>query len=482
MTLGQAGSWQSRWWLALGVAIGLAFLVIADQETKWFGVLGAGLFLGLLSLAFGDKKEFFLLVLVLGLPVNIGIRLYYQPSEISRSTYGFQILLVYLPLAALYAILLIRSGARRRGVITLPPGLLPLVLLLLSALISVVRSANPLYGFFDLFALGCSILLYLYVATQIESRRELTLVLVLLAVIVGSQGAIAWLQHLTDSNLGFDFLGATKTLRDYASLAALSRAGGTLGHPNSLALFFDLLLPVTFSLLFLPWRFLGRLALALFFLLGLIGLVVTLSRGGILAVGLALLFLLLLQLGRRWGRLAALVHVALLVLVGVISLLATDNPVSRRFLRQDYSTAHGRLPHMQVAVNLIRSHPFFGVGLNNYCEVAPQFDTTPQRIISLWQVPVHNLYLFIIGEIGLVGFFWVVLFWLAVLRSLIPAWRTPDPYYFTVGSGLGAGLAAYFFHVQFDYGFWQYFATFWFILGLAAATGRLARQEATASE
>lgn len=480
MTLGQAGGWQSRWWLALGIAIGLAFLFIADQEAKWFGVLWAGLLIGFLSLAFGDKKDFFLLVLVLCLPINIGIRLYYQPSEISRSTYGFQILLAYLPLLALYAVSLIRSGLNRQEAIRFPPGALPLLLLWLSALFSVSRSVNPLYGFFDLFALSCSILLYLYVATQIKSRRELTLVLVLLAVNVGSQGAIAWAQHLTDSNLGLDFLGATKTLRDYASLAALSRAGGTLGHPNSLALFFDLLLPLTFSLLFLPWRFPTRLLLAVLFLLGLTGLVVTLSRGGMLAVGGALILLLYRQLRRRLGRPAALAYVALVLLVGGIALLSTDNPVSRRFFRHDYGTAYGRLPHMQVALNLIRTYPFFGVGLNNYLEVAPQFDTTPQRIISLWQVPVHNLYLYILGEIGLVGFLWVVLFWLTVLRALAPAWRAGDPYYWTVGGGLLAGLLAYFFHVQFDYGFWQHFTTLWFTLGLAAATGRLAQQEAAA--
>ncbi len=194
-----------------------------------------------------------------------------------------------------------------------------------------------------------------------------------------------------------------------------------------------------------------------------------------------MILLLYRQLRRHTGRAAALAYVALVLLVGGIALLSTDNPVSRRFFRHDYGTAYGRLPHMQVALSLIRAYPFFGVGLNNYLEVAPQFDTTPQRIISLWQVPVHNLYLYILGEIGLVGFLWVILFWLAVLRALAPAWRAADPYYWTVGGGLLAGLLAYFFHVQFDYGFWQHFTTLWFTLGLAAATGRLAQQEAAAA-
>lgn len=475
---GRSGSWERWWWLYLGVAIGLGFLFVAAQESqKWFGVLGAGLLVGFAALAVADKKDFFLALLVLSLPVNIGIRLYYQPSAISRSTYGFQILLAYLPLLALFAIWLIRSGVRRQDVITLPPGLLPLGLLFFTALLSVVRSGNPLFGFFDLFALSCSILLYFYLASQLRERRELTLVLACLALNVGLQGAIAVAQHLTDSNLGLDFFGATKGMRDYASLAALSRAGGTLGHPNSLALFLDLLLPLTFSLLFLPWRFPVRLGLAFLLLLGLAGLVVTLSRGGMLASGLALLLVLYRQLRERLGRGPAVVYVTLVLVVGGTLLLATDNPVNRRFFRHDYGTAYGRLPHMAVAVNLIAAHPFLGVGLNNYCEAAPRFDTTREWIISQWQVPVHNLYLYIAGEIGLLGLLWLLLFWLAVLRRLAAAWRSADRYFRTVGFGLLAGLLAYFGHVQVDYGFWQHFTILWFVLGLAVATGRLAARE-----
>lgn len=471
-----------QWWFWLGIAIGLVFVIVAEQELKWFGVLLAGLLVGFVSLAFADKKEFFLLLLVASLPINLGIRLGYQPSDLSRSTYGFQVLLFFLPLLALYFIWIVRSAGRQPAGALATTGLLPGALLLVSAGISVFNSVNPRYGLFDLFALAWSLLLFLYVASQIRSRRELRLVVAVLALNVGLQGVLALAQHLTNSTLGLDFFGATKKLRDYAGLAALSRAGGTLGHPNSLALFFDLLLPLLFSLLFVPRRWRWRLGLGALLLLGLLGLMVTQSRGGMIATGLVLTLLLLLQVARRAGWSAGLVVVALLLTVAGLGLFTTENPISKRFLRHDYGTAYGRLPHLRVAANLIRAHPVFGVGLNVYTEVAPRFDDTPQQIIAQWQAPVHHLYAFIIAEIGLSGFLWLLLFWLTVVRGVWPAIRSSDPLLSGVGLGLTGGLLAFFIHGQFDYALWTHFTLLWFACGLMVAAGRQAQAAAATPE
>jgi putative inorganic carbon (HCO3(-)) transporter len=466
-----------QWWFWLGISIGLVVVFVAEQELKWFGVLVAGLLVGFVSLAFADKKDFFLLLLVASLPINLGIRLAYQPSDLSRSTYGLQVLLFFLPLAALYIIWGLRATGRQPTGALATTGLLPLALLFFSVSISVWRSVNPLFGLFDLFSLFWSLLLFLYVASQVGSRRELRLVVAVLALNVGFQGTIALAQHLTNSTLGLDFFGATTKLRDYLSLAALSRAGGTLGHPNSLALFFDLLLPLVFSLLFVPQRHLRRLGWGVLLLLGLLGLVVTQSRGGMVATGLILTLLLLLHLARRAGWSAALVFVALFLTVVGVGIFTTGNPISKRFLRHDYGTAYGRVPHLRVASNLIRAYPVFGVGLNVYTEVAPRFDDTPQQIIAQWQAPVHHLYAFIMAEIGLSGFFWLLLFWLAVIRGVWPAVRSADPFLSSVGLGLLGGLLAFFVHGQFDYALWTHFTVLWFVCGLMVATGRLAQAE-----
>jgi O-antigen ligase len=123
---------------------------------------------------------------------------------------------------------------------------------------------------------------------------------------------------------------------------------------------------------------------------------------------------------------------------------------------------------------MIRTHPFFGVGLNNYTETAQFYDTTPEQIITLWNSPVHNLLLFIAGETGLIGLGFLLFFLLTVLRALLPALRCPDPFLAASGLGLFMGILAYLLHVQVDYANWPHFAILWFLLGLAVSVGRLA--------
>jgi putative inorganic carbon (hco3(-)) transporter len=462
------------WWVWLGILVGAIFVGISELEFKWFAVLLSGLLLGFAGLLFSDKKFFFLILLVLALPISIHINFYYHPSEVSHSTYGFQILLFDLPLGALYLIWLIRAILQRQHLDICTTGLVALLGLFFSASISVLLSDKPIYGFFDLFAIFFSVLLYSYVASQIQTTDELLLIIVLLIANVAIQGVIALAQHITDSNLGLDFFGATKGLRDYASLLALSRAGGTLGHPNSLALFFDLTLPLTFSIMFVPKRFTLRFLLLLAVGIGLIGLAVTKSRGGMLAVGFALVILLVIHLARWYGKFQAFIYVGLIsTLVGCL-ILGTSNPVRTRFFKNDYGTAMGRIPHMEVALNLIRNNPLFGVGLNNYTLEAPRFDNTPQQIVASWEAPVHNLYMFIASEIGFVGIAWLFLFIISGMKASWPALHSKDPFIFAAGLGVFMGLIAFSIHAQFDYAHWPQFTILWFMLGLAVTLGRFA--------
>jgi putative inorganic carbon (hco3(-)) transporter len=286
-------------------------------------------------------------------------------------------------------------------------------------------------------------------------------------------------QYITNSNLGLDFFGATKVLKDYVSLLALSRAGGTLGHPNSLAQFFDLTIPLAFSLLFVPMRFTRRFLLLLIVSIGLLGLTATLSRGGMLSVGVALIILITIHLSRWFGKAPAIIYFLLVCVLAGSIVWGTSNPIHRRFLQHDYGAAFGRLPHMQVALNIIRSNPLFGVGLNNYCEEGPKYDNTPQQIMARWKSPVHNLYLFITSEIGLVGMAWILIFIFSVLRSLWPALKSPDPFIQAASLGILFGLLAFSIHGQFDYSHWSQFTVLWFMLGLAVSLGRFAAPNQT---
>jgi len=337
-----------------------------------------------------------------------------------------------------------------------------------------------LFGAFDLFALATSILLFSCVSWCIRDTRELRLAVAGIVFTMGAQGILAIAQYLTSSSLGLDFFGAQKIMHSYAGLQTVSRAAGTLGHPNSLALFLDLLLPLSLLFLFCPMKSGMRTFVAASFVLGLFGLMATLSRGGIFCTSAALGLAVLLKWRKYIGFVRAVFILAFALGLCAVVVLSTSNPIQQRFFKNDYGNAHGRVTLAKVAFNLIRHNPLLGVGLNNYTDTAQFYDHTPEQIVSNWNAPVHNLILFIAGETGLPGVIFFSLFLLSILLALLPAVSSPDPLLSNVGVGTLMGFLAFFAHTQVDYCHWTHFIPLWLMAGLAVSTGRIAARNGTA--
>lgn len=464
----------SRWWIFMGVIIGLLFLVAIQLPRKWFVFSFASSLIFIFSLALERKREFFLCLLVFSVPFWIGMHIDYHKTPFGRSTFGFPIHSSFIPLAALYLI-----WATRRVFWKIPApistrGLLPLAGLLGAGAISVLVAGEPLFAVFDLFALATSILIFIYAASEIRELKDLRLVIMLLAGTATLQAILALAQHLTGSALGLDFFGATKTLYGFTGLETLTRVGGLVGHPNQLALFFDLVLPLSVSLLFLPMRAGIKFLLLATVFLEVLALGVTYSRGGIVSSILAIVIILLFHWSKRIGLVRAICAILFAAVLSLVVLITVPNPLEKGLLRTE-ETAYGRVPLVIVALNVIRHHPIFGVGLNNFVYAARQYDNTPEQLISAWNSPVHNLFLFIAGELGVVGLTFFLIFVISALTALLPALRSPDPFFLCVGVGLLAGLLAFFAHAQVDYSIWTQNRLLWFLLGLAVSVGRMAR-------
>jgi len=204
------------------------------------------------------------------------------------------------------------------------------------------------------------------------------------------------------------------------------------------------------------------------------GLALTLSRSGLVVTAAACLLIFFVALQRRIGLLRALFAWALIIVLLLGLVFSTSSQLQTRFFKDDYQAAYGRIPLIQVALNMIRDRPLFGVGLNNYSDVAPRYDNTPQRITSFWNVPVHNLFLFVAAQTGLVGLISYLLFLLAILRALWPALRASDPFVAWAGLGIAVGMAAFLIHGQVEFDSVTRHSLFWFISGVAVSLGRLA--------
>jgi len=461
------------WVFLAGVLIGLLFLIAAQLDINWFFFLFLGGLILAVSFAPVDRKAFYLTLLVLSIPVGVHLNLYFQRSPFHHSTFGFLFLLHYLPLAALYVIWSSRCLLEHS-----PPGLStrglgPLAAFFGTGVTSVLLAGNILFGAFDLFALLGSIALFIYVSSALRTKREIEIVLAALFVAVGIQGLIAVGQYLTGSSLGLEFFGAAK-LELPQGLPFLTRAGGTFGAPNALARFFDLFLPLGFSLLFCPLRWRTRILLGTAVGFGILGLVFTLSRGGLVVTGSGCLLIFFRWLHRRIGFLQAFCTLALAIPLLLVLVFGTSKHLQTRFFREGYEASYGRIPLTQVALNMIRDRFIFGVGLNNYNEVAPRYDNTPQRITSWWNIPVHNLFLYIAAQTGLVGLASYLLFLLAILRSLWPALKASDPFVAWAGLGVAIGMMVFLAHGQIEFDSVTRHSVFWFVSGLAVSLGRLA--------
>jgi len=449
---------------------------MTQLSRKWFLFLFASSLMAFVTLAVGDRKKFFLALLVLAMPIGLSKTFSFTSSRDFHITFGYTVYSSFLFLLALYVIWVYRRVVWKEPLPISTLGLWPLFGLFTMAAISGLAAGNRLFATFDLWSLAFMVLMFIYASSEIRKTQELRLVLVTLLIAGILQGIIAISQNLTGTSLGLGFLGERQFIAGYFGLLTLTRVTGTLGHPSSLAGYFDLIIPVGFAMLFLPMSRRLKVLLALGVFIEFIGLGMTYSRAGIFCTIAATGLIILVQCYRRLGLVRGAYTTFAIGAIFIILLLVVPNPIQKGLLRTEAATAYGRIPLMKVAFNMISHHPWLGVGPNNYVLMAKKYDFTPEQLTTTWNTAVHNGYLFLSGEIGLPGLFFFICLVVLVFRGLLPALRSTDPFINLVGLGVMGGLLGTLTHWMTDLGAYAQVRLFWFMLGLAVAVGHLAKE------
>lgn len=319
-------------------------------------------------------------------------------------------------------------------------------------------------------------LIFLYFANNLTSPRIIYKVVAALLLTGALQSILGVLQHVTNSSLGLTFFGEAKSiLHDPVGGEFISRVAGTFGHPNNLAGYLNLIIQINLALLFAPLaRFYKKLLLPLLALTATT-LILTYSRGGLLAMSFGGTLTGYLCLARRThSRMIPFLISTSLVVLLLISSVILITPLKKRFFEEDYGAARSRIPMSQVAWNIIQSNPWLGVGLSNYVNVAPYYDTTKEAIAYEFPRPVHNEFLLIAAEIGVPSLICFLIIMAAVLVQLFRASRSREdavlPY---IAIGL---LGTYFGWSLFrntDYGYVLLADPFWLLVGLSQALANL---------
>jgi O-antigen ligase len=210
------------------------------------------------------------------------------------------------------------------------------------------------------------------------------------------------------------------------------------------------------------------------FLLGVVGIIVTFSRSGWSAFGLAVLILGSLAIKRGVGKKA-------LIPLLVFGLLATglfSNLIIQRLTGDDAGSIESRKIAARMAYNMIEANPL-GVGINNFNERRMEY--LPRELVGQppkWVYIVHNHYLLTWAETGFQGLLsFVAILLAAVLRGIRWLNQRSDARVFVISASLLAALAGYLLHMRSDIFSWPMTVQLlWVMLALITAVGHLAEE------
>lgn len=183
----------------------------------------------------------------------------------------------------------------------------------------------------------------------------------------------------------------------------LLRAYSTFSHPNSYAGF----MVVVFVLAYLVTR---KWRSKIFLLLGIvIGTCVSFSKAA-----LSTLFILPVFRKVAYGKSKIAFIVFWMSLLGSISMILFAGHL---FGLSTTSIFLDRVELVRVSQNVLFAYPLFGVGLGNFISMLPKYSYLSE---SVWKLqPVHNIFVLVLSETGVVGLTYFSVVILKALRAAV---------------------------------------------------------------
>lgn len=229
---------------------------------------------------------------------------------------------------------------------------------------------------------------------------------------------------------GFFVLGAAVAAADAiispppaSAYADVSRSGGTFGDPN----YFAAVLVTGFALAVALSRaksltVFGQATAIVAAGLCLLGIMLSVSRGGLIALTVTLLAAVCVA-GRWRGKLAAVT--LLVAFLGIVYFVAIAPPDARQRLTSGQGGGSGRTTIWKVGWREVQHNPILGVGAGNFSDAGARYFLAPGLIdhnatgytAYFLDTPTvaHNTYLEVLAEEGIIG---TAIFLLIIVSSL----------------------------------------------------------------
>jgi len=300
---------------------------------------------------------------------------------------------------------------------------------LVAALLAVGVAADGQEAMSKFLLLLGSVVVYLLIGLfLLDWGRVRPLLLAFLAV--GSITAVhALYQYVTGDLSEVGFVNSSGTI-EY-------RVASFFPHPNQLAGFLALFVPLGFGLFRVFDHRLVKAGSLLLIVLATLGVMATYSRGGLLA--LAALALLYARHRRAWPAIA----VALALILWFAPSVWNDRLANTS--KVDRPEIATRIDLWGAAGEMFQQHPAVGVGLNNFQGGYISLERSGRSFLpgTSFGVPetAHNLYLNTLAEQGLVGAAALLLLILSAGRMIFALRRAADARTRAMGEALlGVGV------------------------------------------
>jgi O-antigen ligase len=397
-------------------------------------------------------------------------------------------------LSRIIGVLTLLSGGiwvmRRRAALTFSPQMIAL-----AALGAVMAVSTLIVPDLELSLIGLSrisqlFLLYLLLANLAAERHTLLGFCGLLTVAATLSSLIGLAEHFLpglEFQSGDPDLGRLGAEVEYDAVAsgALKRVTGGLGFPNWFAYFLASAIPMNIAWWWASKDILPRLCVVLMTCLHLVGMMLSYTRSGMIALAAATVYLAV----KKRIPVAGFWSISVLIVVGAIVWLPSgflERSFSVSFLKAGSTPV--RLALIEKSFDMLRDRPLLGYGFWGYGSefmrrLQPKDDVLEPNSVREFVMNVelgkegvhtilpHNIYLEVAVTYGLFGLSAFLAFVACIFRDLSIAERHGDSLERDVALSLKAGLLA--FAVSGLWGHIFMMKLVWIFGGLAAALRRV---------
>ena len=437
--------------VAGAVAAFYALALLSGNRTIFVALFGAAAFIAI-TFVLGNARLTFLYGLLLTAPLSIGKD--FSPIPHMGGASSFAITAPDVFLLGLLGFQFADRAARRSSYLMPAGGYAILVMIAIGLLHAAFGPALTLSAQ-QTFQMAKDLLLFVVLANELVRARQFSHAFWILMAGLLIQSAIGIAQYFVGGPIGLQVLGeADATTLELANLATYGegvdvfRIGGLVGHPNLLAGYIALFLPMAISMMAAQISALQRGALIATAAIAGLALILTLSRSGWLSAAFGIFIVIVMGiLHPRWRK-RALPLTIMTSVGGFLACIAALPIIMQRFLSSDSGATDFRFEWMGVAWDFILARPLTGIGLNTFVFQLPNNNpyggvaSLDQRFGENWPV-VHNIYLLIWSEMGTIAF---VAFLVAMYRLLRVAFDNlayvVDTRIYALSIGCAGGLGA----------------------------------------